>query len=146
MSLSGIRDAIKTILEGVSGIGEVHDYERYHTDAAKLRALHVTSGRLHSWTITRTRTQAEYRTNVQTERRHTFVLRGYYALDDVNASEKTFQTLVESIEAAFRSNDTLSGSCELAGPLQVERVEPVLFAGVLCHFAELSLWAQELVS
>jgi hypothetical protein len=113
---------------------------------ATLRALHVTGGRLHSWTITRTRTTAEYRTNTQTERRHTFVLRGYYALEDAAASEKTFQDLVESIEATFRGNDTLNDSAELVGPLQVERVEPVLFAGVLCHFAELSLWAQELVT
>jgi hypothetical protein len=136
---------VKTILAAVSGIGVVHDYERYAVEASALKALFVTGGRLHGWTITRERTPSVYRTNVQTERRHRFIIRGYYALDDSAASEKTFQDLVEAVEAAFRTNDTLNGTAEVAGPLQVERVGPVLFAGVLCHYVELSLEAQELV-
>jgi hypothetical protein len=140
-----MRQQVKVILQGVAGIGRIHDYERYATRPEALKALFVQGGKLHGWTITREKTPAVYRMNLHTERHHRFVLRGYYALDDGAASEKTFQDLLEAIEVAFRSNVTLNDTAELAGPLQVERVTPVLFAGVLCHFAELSLEAQELV-
>lgn len=146
MSLAEIRSAVVTILEAVEGIGQVHAYERLSSDLAALKRLHVSGGQLHSWTVTRTRTTAEYRSNTQTERRHTLAIRGYMALADADATELTFQALVEAIEEAFRSNDTVNDTAEVAGPLQVERVEPVMFAGVLCHFAELSLLAQELVT
>lgn len=146
MPYAAIRDAIVTILQGVSGVENVYGYERYSADLSGLRALYNGTGTLHGWNVTRERTPATYRTNTQTERRHRFILRGYYALDDAAASEQTFQELVEAIEAVFRDADTLAGTAEVAGPLQVERVVPVMFAGVLCHHAELSIEAQELVS
>jgi hypothetical protein len=146
MSLAAIHDAIVALLEGVPNIGLVHGFERYATQADALRALFVTGGRLHGWTLTRDRTTATYRTNTQTERRHHFVLRGYYALDDSAASETTFQSLIESIEEVFRTDDTLGGTAEVAGPMQVVSVGHGLFAGVLCHFAELTIEAQELVT
>jgi hypothetical protein len=145
MSLADIRAAVKAILETVPGIGLVYEYERYAKDAAGMRALFVSGGLLHGWTITRDRTLSSYRTNVQTERHHRLVIRGYYGLSDGDASELTFQGVIEAIEETFRSNDTLNATAEVSQPLQVERVGPVLFAGVLCHFAELSIEAQELV-
>lgn len=146
MSLALIRAAVVTILEGVTGIGAVHNYERLSSDLARLKSLHVVSNRINSWTVTRTATTSEYRTNTQYERQHQLVIRGYMSLDDAAESELTFQALVEAIEEAFRGDDTLDGTAEVCGPLQVERVEPVMFAGVLCHFAELRLMAQELVT
>ena len=146
MSYAAIRDALVTLVQGVSGIAVVHGYERFATDLPALRALYGDNGKLHGWSITRDRTTALYRTNTQTERRHRFVIRGYYALDDSAASEQTFQDLIEAIEAAIRNDDTLGGTAEVAGPLQVQQVGPVMFAGVLCHTAELVIEAQELVS
>jgi hypothetical protein len=146
VSLSAIRDAIVALVQGVTGIDVVHGYERWASDLPGLRALYTTNSKLHGWNVTRDRTVATYRTNTQTERRHRFVVRGYYALDDAAASEQTFQGLIEAIEAAIRNDDTLGGTAEVAGPMQVQEVRPVMFAGILCHTAELVIEAQELVT
>jgi hypothetical protein len=73
-----------------------------------------------------------------------WALRGYMALDDSAASEKTFDDLVEALIAAFRADDSLGGvvdSCiigDIAG-LQLDEAGPVMLAGVLCHGARLTL-------
>jgi hypothetical protein len=146
MSYAAIRDAIVTLVQGVSGIDLVYGYERFASDLSALRALYATNGTLHGWNVTRASTAAIWLTNTSTQRRHRFVIRGYYALDDTAASEQTFQGLIEAIEAAVRNDDTLGGTAEIAGPLQVQQVGPVMFAGVLCHQAELVIEAQELVT
>ncbi|MEN6639569.1 MAG: hypothetical protein ABFC95_10260, partial [Smithella sp.] len=46
MALSLIRAQLKIILEGVSGMGTVHNYERYNNDVEKFLAAFVSSGKV----------------------------------------------------------------------------------------------------
>ena len=144
MSLSLIRGQIKTILLGVEGVStKVHDYERYAKTWEAYLAFFKSNGLIKGWTITRSSTPEVESTTTTNMRTHTFLIRGYYSLDDSAGTEKTFQDIIENIAAAFRGNKTLNGQAFDSGPLQVDMVGNVLFGSVLCHFCELRLLVQE---
>jgi len=145
MSLTDIREQIKSILAGIDGIGAVHDYERWSKDWNKfLDHYKSPDGRINGWSITRDRTSEECDTSSHHTRIHHFTIRGFYGLKDSEASELTFQGLIEDICEAFRSKYQLNETVNDNSPIQVEAVEPRMFGGVLCHFCELSLTAEEL--
>lgn len=144
MALSDITAEIKTILEGVSGIGTVHDYERWAATWEKFLELFKDSNnKINGWTITRRKTPAERDTMPTVMRTHTFVIRGVYGLKDEDATEKTFQDLVEAVQGAFEDEYSLGGYAVNSGPVQVVTVESRIFGKVLCHYAELEYEVQE---
>lgn len=139
MSLSAIRDRIKTILQGVTGIGVVHDYERWDANWTEMLAHYKSSGVLNGWAITRRGTSEDWDNMPVVERYHNFEISGIYSLSDATASEKTFQNLVDAVAAALRNDQTLGGACIVAGPVNVEAVEPRMFGSVLCHYCLIKL-------
>jgi len=144
MSLSLIRDQIKAILLATSGVGaKVHDYERWAKTWEDYLAFFKSNGLIKGWTITRTATSEAKSTTTTNMRTHTFLIRGYYSLDDSAATEKTFQNVIEAIATAFRADPTLNGTAFDSDPLQVDLVGNVMFGSVLCHFCELRLLVQE---
>jgi len=144
MSLSLIRDQIKAILLATSGVGtKVHDYERYAKTWEEYLAFFKSDGLIKGWTITRTSTPEVKSTTTTNMRTHTFLIRGYFSLDDSAATEKTFQNIIEAIATAFRVKPTLNGKAFDSEPLQVDTVGMVMFGSVLCHFCELRLLVQE---
>ena len=144
MSEGLIRAAIKSALEGVGGIGTVHDYERWATEWGDFLSLYKTSGNvINGWTITRQRTTEEQATTSHTERTHHFLIRGIYGLRDADATEITFQSLIEAICAAFRALYRIDGTAMDNEPIQVELVENRMFGTVLCHYCELTLAVTE---
>jgi len=111
MSEATIRAQIKTILEGVSGIGRVHDYERWAATWEKyLEFFKTTSDVINGWTVSRVRTPAACASGTHDRRSHHYKIRGYYGLKDEDATEVTFQALVEAVCTAFRSAYQLSGA------------------------------------
>lgn len=144
MSLALIRAEIKSILLAVTGVGtKVHDYERWAKTWEDYLSLFKSNGLIKGWTITRTATPEVTSTTTTNTRTHTFLIRGYYSLDDSAATETTFQDLIEEIAAAFRVKPTLNGQAFDCGPLQVDIVGSVMFGSVLCHFCQLRLLVQE---
>lgn len=140
MALKDIIAEVNTILSAVAGIGKVHDYERWVADEAGFRTLFLAAdGRLHGWTITREQSPARDKNVHAAERTHRIVLRGYMALKDDAASEKTFQDLVEAVFAAFLANRKLNNKAIWSAPVSVRVVQHRRFGGVLCHYAELVL-------
>lgn len=156
MALADIRTALKAILEGISGIGRVHDYERWTPEWKGVLDLYrdPTSGTLRAWTITRGATPEDLLTvggtSGQNLRRHEMVIRGYWALDDSAATEKTFQGTVEAICVELRKDPatTALGTSVLgsSGPPTVRVVGHVLLGDALCHYAEIGYTAVELVT
>lgn len=145
-TLAQVRAAIKTTLEGVSGIGQVHDYERFAKRTADFLALYrsTTHNQVRGWNFRRVSTQErspDVGRFIVTAR---WQIRGYMTLDDSATSEKTFDNLVEDVRDAFRANDTLGGvvdTCiigDVAGA-QLEEAGPVMLADHLCHGARLTL-------
>lgn len=154
-TLQQIRDAIKAKMETVAGIGKVHAYERYTQQQSALQTLYkdTASSRLLGWHIRRTGTREIFLDTGRWVIDHDWKIRGFMALDDADATEQTFDTLIEAIRDAFRSDDSLGSlifsTCidtknNQAG-VQVEEAVPVLFAGVLCHSARLALTTRHLL-
>lgn len=148
MSLANIREQIKAILSGVSGIGVVHDYDRWASTWEKFLDQYKdeATGKINGWAITRTKTPEEADSFEKHARDYEFTVRGFYGLKDEDASEIVFQDLVEDICTAFRTNFTLNSTCDESGPMQVVLVENRVFGSVLCHYCELSIMARERVT
>jgi len=146
MSEAAIRAQIKTILEGVSGIGIVHNRQRFAATWEKfLELFKTTDKKINGCCITRDSASAERLNWDQDERTHEYKIRGYYGLSDEAATEITATALVEAICDAFRADTGLGGTAGDSGPMQVLIVEPRAFGGVLCHFYELGLSVNEYV-
>lgn len=146
--LADIRAAIVTRLESVTDIGLVHDYQRYATNAAEMAALYQTTigttKQIRGWWVSRIATAEGSPALGRYTVTHTWRIHGYMGLDDAAESEKTFDELVELVRDTFRQDDNLGGVVdstvldEGAG-LQLDEQAPVVFAGVLCHAARLTL-------
>lgn len=148
MSLAAQRAALQAMLEGIADIGVVHGYERWAVSEQRFRELFLDGARnrICGWTITREATPEAYYTSGQSERQHVHVLRGVRSLDDGAQSETEFQDLLEAICAALRNDPTLAGTAEGdSGPPQVRIVEPRLFHGTLCHYAEITFVGREIM-
>lgn len=150
-TIDQIRGAIKTKIQTVPNIGIVHDYERFAAEQAKFRTLYLSgvapNQRIQGWHVRRVATRETYIALSRWVVRHEWRIRGFMAIDDADATEKLFDTLIEAIRDAFRAAPTLTAEPdysevvtdeERAG-VQVADSGPVMFAGVLCHAARLEL-------
>ena len=149
-----IRAAIVAKLSAVPAIGVVHDYERYAKSEAEFRRLYVSEigGQqlLRGWYARRIAAREAMGIVGVVMCVNDWRIVGYHGLDDATASEKTFDTLIESVCTAFRTDPTLgdvvgdlrdliSGGDDSPYGMQIEDSAPVLLAGTLCHRAQLRL-------
>lgn len=148
-TLATIRAAIKAKVAAVASIGVVNDYERFSKNESTLQEQYVASvagvNQLRGWNIRRVKTRKDAPASAgPVVVTHTWSIRGYMALNDAAASEKTFDALIEAVSDAFDDDETIGGAVDsivvddVAG-IQVDESMPVLFAGVLCHSAKLRL-------
>jgi hypothetical protein len=148
MSESTIRTAIYNVVNGVTNIGKVYDYDRWAADWNTFINLFKTTiggvDQIRGWEISR-RSAGERPSEFGpvNEESHLFVVRGYMAINDAAATEKTFNALIEAVGAAFRSNQTLSGTAHRHDFIQAEIIEARTFGSVLCHYCELALTVHE---
>ena len=144
-TLAQIRAAIKTKLEAVADVGKVHDFQRYAKEQSKLAELYVSGDRLKggfiAWRGQSTVSPGLGRKVVT----HRWELTFYRSIDDADATELAFDTMLEAVRAAFQDDENLGGvvsstvieNDDSGGPagVQVEEKNAVLFCGVLCHAA-----------
>lgn len=152
-----IRAAIKTVLEGVSNVGKVYDYERFNSDWNELISLFkVTIGgtdQLRGWTITLQEWGEElitFRGGGVAETKlvsYRYRVYGILGVDDSAATEKTLLALALSIAQALDESSTLRVyDQDRAEPLVAAgSVEYKMFAGVLVNYVELDVRPQEVV-
>ena len=144
MSLANNIQAIKTILEGVSGVDNVYDTVRnWQTEKQFRDGAKTPSGEIQFWFLTREATEAEDLGPQFTTRRHTVAVHGYYGVKDAAASETTFQQLVEDVVAALEADRKLNQTARHCGPPQVRAVDFRILNNVLCHHAELALEVED---
>lgn len=157
MSDALVRAAVVAKLATVPGIGVVHDRERFAADQKKLRDLYTLDDKLLGWFVSRN-ARREVSAFVG---RNTIVshwrIQGFKAMDDANSSETALAALIDAACDAFRADETLGGAVfeisdatldDTSKPvgLQLEKTEPVMFCGVLCHGARLSLTTSHQIS
>ena len=144
MALDNIITAVKSIVEGVSGVENVYDTVRNWQSEKQFRdGARTASGAIQFWFITREATEAEDLGPRLTARRHRIAVHGYAGVNDAALSEKTFQALLESVAAALGSDRKLNQTARHSGPAQVRAVDFRILSNVLCHHAELGVEAEE---
>ncbi len=154
---SSILSDIKTKMEAVTDIGKVYDYYRWNNNPSTFISLfaYTPSGggkHIRGWEITRVQVP-EHKAGAYF-RHHKFKIAGYLALKDVDATDKTFQVLIDKICEKFRTADPPSGATWYYmngdnpgdSPCQVDIIEARMFGDVLCHYAEISLSITERIS
>jgi hypothetical protein len=161
------RAAIKTVMESVEDVGEVHDYERFADDWDTMVSYFLAEelgddddeSYLRGWTISLREFEQEQETfgvahgGGNTEIQYKYSLRGYEAVSDEDESEKSFVTLVLAVTAALDSAGTLHSANREDGangnfygpPVSVGRFDFRMFGDVLVHYVELQMVAAEVV-
>jgi hypothetical protein len=149
-----VRARIKTILESVSNVGNVYDYERWAADWTTYLDLFKTtisgSQVIRGWTITCQSFRPVELTTIgdqQINREYTYKIRGYFGLDDANASEKAAMLIAEDVCEALDADTTLHGA-SYYGPgehpmAELTIFEPRAYGDVLCHYAEITQVVKE---
>lgn len=154
-TLHDIRAAIVATMQGVAGVGVVHDHEAYAHSMDRLKALYVPAGesQLRGWFVRREAVTETGRIQPRSVEYLRWRIQGVMALNEDADSELAFDDLVEQLRDAFRINDTLGGTvAQCAMPdgseagLQVVDSGPVMFANVLCHAARCRLTTQRFLS
>lgn len=152
MSEALIREAIKSKLLWVEGIGRVHNYVRYAVSDKGFIELFRTkavsgSSHIRGWQIRRQSVEEEALSlgGGTVQRMHTYRIYGYLQINDDKKSELYFNELIEDVAAAFRSDRTLGGVAQYHGYLQVDVIEEREFGDVVCHYVETTLDVTECV-
>lgn len=144
MSLSTVRAEVKSVLEDVSGIGQVHDYERYAKEWSSYRDIFKSGDHINFIQIHRPSFDRIVHGSDSTERvTHHFLLKGAYSLRDEDETEKTFQDLVEAICQAFRDKPNLNNVAEVVQYPISGRIYNDMFGNVLCHICEIEVSIRE---
>ncbi|MBI5550745.1 MAG: hypothetical protein HY911_04500 [Desulfobacterales bacterium] len=139
MSDATFRAAIKARLEAHGpGMGRVHDYERWSVDPGKFLYLFQdpATKKIFGWEIVRTKVRVQKATMAKKRMLHTYVVRGYYGLEDAAQTEKAINALVDALLLDFAA-EPMAGADNESTPTAT--IETRLFGHVLCHAAEITL-------
>ncbi len=161
------RAAIKTVLDAVTNIGSTHDYERFADDWDDLKAIYQADigtdpvvPQLRGWNISLASIEPHEQETFggpgaagTVEVNYDYRLRGYLAVDDDSASEKTFVTLTMALMANLDAAATLHSSNREDGangnfygpPVTSGRFDFRMFSDVLVHYVELQQILKEVV-
>lgn len=156
MSVSAIRAHIKSALDGVTDVGITHDYERWSAEYADtLTFFETTIGgtkQLRGWEIVYggfdavPPEQPISMGRTKHHRAHRWQVRGYLGVDDSAATQKTGDTLAESVCNAFDSDSSLHGSYYRTTEAQIDLAESRVHADILFHYYQISLMVVESVT
>ena len=137
MSYPIIKTQIKTILETVSGIGIVHDYERLSVREEIFVNFFISNITLNGWMITRRSREEDREALGRYVLMNDFLIIGLYGLDDTNKSEDTFNDIIEKIAIAFRSKPKLNNTAQRHELIQGESIEPRMIDGKMVQYCVL---------
>jgi hypothetical protein len=138
-ALDEIKSEIKSISEGISGVGKIYDRIVYAKDQAQLKEMFTKDGVLNTLMFRQvkrvTDSSFEHYDEVMVERTWEFSL--LYAYNKENNSEQLFDELCENLCEVFNSNENLNGKVnERVGFMDMVEKEDISYHNVLCHSAK----------
>jgi hypothetical protein len=148
-----VRDAIIGKLQAIAEIGQVFPYEPYFVQPPDLVKCYTYNGRIRGWSVRRValvETKSAIGISAKTYERVDWMITGYLETINGGASEATFDGLIDAIRQQVRIDFTfgISGLTSLfnerAG-IEIAATGLVMFAGVVCHWAQLELTTQRLI-
>lgn len=145
MSESIVRGNIEDVLNGISEIGNVYDYQRYVTDWSDfLDLFKVTiagSQTIRGWTISCEEIAQEYGQFGKLWRTYTYRIRGYFALVDGSETEISTMAKVEEVMEALDADPDLHSTASTGlvndFPSNLDVFEARAFGSALCHYIEI---------
>jgi hypothetical protein len=146
---STLRDALATQLNAVSGIGNVYLYQATARDEAEFLSKFVSNSKINYCILYRESAfesaDIDYGSRDETneqeivERNEVWIIRLMYGYDE-NASEATFQELIDAIMTKFRFQQTLGGAFDIEPPELVStQIWQMVSGQYLCHRADIKL-------
>lgn len=150
MSAASIRAALVALLAGIPDIGRVHGYERFSgNEKGFLDLYRLDDGRVRGWRVSRVALRSGLLASGRALNTSRWAIVGMLALVDADQSEIVAGDLADAIIAAEAADPTLGGSVrgrpvDGAFGIQLLAIEPVMFAGALCHKVSLQLDVQTL--
>jgi hypothetical protein len=144
---SELNEIIPTDSSTFATIGNVHDYVRVQNMDNTRITFKKSRAVCPEWFLTRTQVRSDLE-NQPVKRQHTFILRGYYPINDTNETEKKFQGLVEDILNHFNWLDTLNAKVWFEECPQLTRFESIaiMLDGTYVHFCEITFDPVEYVT
>lgn len=161
------RARIKLVIESVTDIGQVHDYERFADDWDTLIDHYLAEDigdddekMLRGWNVSlsdlRQHSQETFGAPGQAgtvDTSYYYTIRGFHAVDDAKETEKTFVTLCLNLIATLDAEPKLHSSVMDDGangnfygpPASAARWDFRMFGDVLVHYAEIGLEVKEIV-
>ena len=135
-----LRDQIKTIVEGVSGVQIVHAFPRIEqkNHIARWKQFMTTNSRIDAWTVLRTAAFTKYLTTCEVEVLHQVTVRGMLELSDQDSSQDEFDTRVDAVMLALYPTVSLSGNATHQGPAALSVEDIRIFADTIVHYAEIT--------
>jgi|SRR5579864_844422 len=154
MPLPDILAKVAADIAAVPGVGPVFQYQPVVQFESDLKAkLLDSTGRLNAVSVSRNALASSWRTlGNGREDRHQLTIRYWYALQDTGdvttTSETVFEGLIEAVRTALDGDRHLADAAGKrqaidSGPVQIKTQGFAMLSGALCHYAELSLEAQE---
>lgn len=139
---TAFRDALTAAIEGVSGTGVVQKRQREITDWTEYLksfvAANVTSlTRVRGWWVVRERREDDWDAFGRIDSRHTFVMRAILGIEDRADTDATFGDMVDDVMDAV-TGLSVTNAWDV-GACVARVIEPRVFGGVLCHYAEVEV-------
>lgn len=154
-----IRADLHAILDGITDIGEVHDYERWADEWPDfldlMRTAIVIEGEkeIRGWTIgyngyvpTHVSLGPSWESFAMAHKvkAHSFMIRGYLGIYDREESEKTASALAQLVCDTLDANSSLRDDYFYADPATL-LFEARIFGGVLCHYTQIEQVVVEVI-
>lgn len=134
-----IRNAIVAKLTAITGIGNVHSYERYAAQQSKLKELFEFNTRILGWVTRRASFRKTQLGDGIFTLRSNWEIHGYMSLDDAAETEILFDALVDLVQATLSNDQTFGGLGNYVPDYEIKaELEPVMFCGVLCHSVKIN--------
>ena len=135
--ITNLRARIKTDLQAVSGIGQVHDYERFSNDPTSFVSFFVSGGLVNGWTIV-VGMESAWSSGHEVDRFYRVTIRGYRVVNDAAASARSFDEEIDGVMTALENDWHLNHLVEnLEGGIDATDPEYRVFGEALCHYIEI---------
>ena len=154
MSYAGIRDALVTRVQAVSGIGNVWPRFRWFlddVDSSAFATIAVVNDYVNVWFVSRTDSDDTQPSDSESawRRRHEMIIVGFFSVHDADNTEGIFQVLVDAIRDNLRTGDrTLGGAAMTYSLTKAQGIgfETYGPSPILCHTVTIKLTVEEVLS
>jgi len=147
MSLETVRTKLKTELEAISGMGVVHDYLRWSVNWKDYVDKFKSGGKINAaWLEVRSSVGDREAITNATARTWAFRLNMIMSLKDADATQKTFDSLVETVLNAMSPGDrTFGRAVQKAEPAELIDNDHLMHSEVFVHHAEIEIMVEDII-